>query len=60
MIGAHATILGNIEIGTGAKIGAGSVVLNPVPPHTTVAGVPAKIVGNPNCDKPAFNMDQVL
>lgn len=60
MIGAHATILGNIEIGCGAKIGAGSVVLDPVPPHTTVAGVPAKIVGCPNCDKPALNMDQVL
>lgn len=60
MIGANATILGNIEIGKGAKIGAGSVVLDPVPPHTTVAGVPAKIVGCPDCDKPALNMDQEL
>ncbi|NUF48950.1 serine O-acetyltransferase [Gilliamella sp. ESL0250] len=58
MIGAHSTILGNIEIGKGAKIGAGSVVLDPVPPHTTVAGVPAKVVGCPDCDKPALNMDQ--
>ncbi|WP_392563131.1 serine O-acetyltransferase [Orbus sturtevantii] len=60
MIGANATILGNIEIGKGAKIGAGSVVLDPVPAHTTVAGVPAKIVGCPGCDKPALNMDQEL
>lgn len=58
MIGANATILGNIEIGKGAKIGAGSVVLTPVPEHTTVAGVPAKIVGCPDCEKPALNMDQ--
>lgn len=60
MIGAHATILGNIEIGKGAKIGAGSVVLDPVLPHTTVAGVPAKVVGCPDCDKPALNMDQEI
>ncbi|VEA42691.1 serine acetyltransferase [Salmonella enterica subsp. enterica] len=39
MIGAGAKILGNIEVGRGAKIGAGSVVLQPVPPHTTAAGV---------------------
>ena len=58
MIGAGAKILGNIEIGAGAKIAAGSVVLNPVPPHTTVAGVPAKIVGTPSTDKPSLDMDQ--
>lgn len=45
LIGAGAKILGNIEIGTCAKVGAGSVVLENVPAHTTVAGVPAKIVG---------------
>ncbi len=58
MIGAGAKILGNIEIGKGAKIGAGSVVLQPVPPHTTVAGVPAKIIGKPCSDKPAVDMVQ--
>ena len=58
MIGANATILGNIEIGKGAKIGAGSVVLKPVPAHSTVAGVPAKIVGSTNCEKPSLDMDQ--
>lgn len=58
MIGAGAKVLGNIEVGAGAKIGAGSVVLNPVPAHTTVVGVPAKEVGHPQCDKPSLNMDQ--
>lgn len=58
MIGAGAKILGNIEVGRGAKIGAGSVVLQPVPPHTTAAGVPARIVGRPETDKPSMDMDQ--
>ncbi|MGQ7174435.1 serine O-acetyltransferase, partial [Escherichia sp. R-CC3] len=53
-----AKILGNIEVGRGAKIGAGSVVLQPVPPHTTAAGVPARIVGKPDSDKPSMDMDQ--
>jgi len=58
LIGAGAKVLGNVRIGDGAKIGAGSVVLNDVPPHTTVAGVPAKIVGHPETDEPALSMDQ--
>lgn len=58
MIGAGAKVLGNIEVGQGAKIGSCSVVLQAVPPHTTVAGVPAKIVGKPQSDKPAEDMDQ--
>jgi serine O-acetyltransferase len=44
VIGAGAKILGNIEVGTGAKIAAGAVVLTNVPPHATVAGIPAKIL----------------
>jgi serine O-acetyltransferase len=60
MIGAGAKVLGNIEIGVGAKIGAGSVVLEAVPAHTTVAGVPAKIVGVPSCDMPSLSMEQCL
>ncbi len=58
MIGAGAKILGNIEVGEGAKIGSCSVVLQAVPAHTTAAGVPAKIVGKPTTDKPSLDMDQ--
>lgn len=60
MIGAGAKVLGNIEVGCGAKIGAGSVVLQAVPPHTTVAGVPARVVGTPGCEKPSLDMNQGL
>jgi serine O-acetyltransferase len=61
LLGAGAKILGNIEIGEGAKVGAGSVVLENVPPHVTVAGVPAVVVGDvDDADEPAFNMNQQL
>lgn len=60
MIGAGAKILGNIKIGEGAKIGAGSVVLSEVAPHTTVAGIPARVVGRPRQAMPALEMDQKL
>ena len=58
LISTGAKVLGNIEIGTGAKIGAGSVVLSDVAPHTTVVGVPAKAVGKPRSDAPAETMEQ--
>lgn len=60
LIGAGAKILGRIEIGEGAKIGAGSVVLDDVEPHTTVAGVPAVVVGTSREENPAVAMDQSL
>jgi serine O-acetyltransferase len=60
LIGAGAKILGNIRIGEGSKVGAGSVVLGDVPPHSTVAGVPARIVGHPKTAKPALSMDQAI
>lgn len=58
MIGAGAKILGNIEIGRYSKIGANSVVLQPVPDHATAAGVPARIIGQSPAQKPAFDMNQ--
>ncbi|MEH6549092.1 MAG: serine O-acetyltransferase [Pseudomonadales bacterium] len=60
LISAGAKILGNIRIGEGAKIGAGSVVLQDVPAHTTVAGVPAKIIGKPSADQPALEMNHAI
>jgi len=58
LIGAGAKILGNVVIGEGSKVAAGSVVLTDVPPHTTVAGVPAVIVGKPDSEQPSLEMDQ--
>ncbi len=60
MIGAGAKILGNVEIGEGSKVGAGSVVLDNVPPHYTVAGVPAHIVGRTGVAEPSLEMNQRL
>lgn len=56
LLGSGAKILGNVEIGTGAKVGAGSVVLKDVPPHTSVAGVPAKVLGKMRDPSPAHDM----
>lgn len=63
MIGAGAKVLGNIEVGEGARIAAGSVVLEDVPPRCTVAGVPARRIGGPCCGEdvsPAETMEQRL
>ncbi|MCC6946429.1 MAG: serine O-acetyltransferase [Bradyrhizobiaceae bacterium] len=62
LIGAGAKILGNIEVGSCARVAAGSVVLKPVPPNTTVAGVPARVVGKSQCEEsaPARTMDQLF
>jgi serine O-acetyltransferase len=57
LLGAGAKILGNIEIGVGAKVAACSVVLRDVPPHTTVAGIPARVVGHCTTAEPALEMD---
>lgn len=60
LLAAGAKVLGPVEIGEGAKIGGGSVVLSDVPPHTTAAGVPARVVGRPVAEQPALDMDQKL
>jgi len=60
LICAGAKILGNIEIGHCARVAAGSVVLNSVPHNMTVAGVPARVVGEAGCAEPARSMDQIL
>jgi serine O-acetyltransferase len=60
LIGAGAKILGNVEIGEGARIGAGSVVVDDVPPHTTAVGVPARVVGRERCEDPAATMDHYI
>lgn len=60
LIGAGAKILGNVEIGACAKVGAGSVVLADVPPHCTVVGVPARVVGEPCEQEPALAMDHKI
>ncbi|SCB36139.1 serine O-acetyltransferase [Rhizobium hainanense] len=60
LIGAGASILGKIEIGANARIGAGSVVLKPVTRGTTVAGVPARVVRQDRSSEPSRTMDQVF
>ena len=60
LIGAGAKILGRVKIGEGAKIGAGSVVLDDVAARTTVAGVPAEVVGQTDEESPAMGMNQGL
>jgi serine O-acetyltransferase len=58
LLAAGCKVIGNIEVGEGAKVGAGSVVLDDVPPHVTVAGVPAKIVGRTAEAIPSHDMNQ--
>ncbi len=60
MIGAGAKVLGNIEVGCCSRVAAGSVVLKPVPPSSTVAGVPARVIGEAGCAEPARSMDQTI
>ncbi len=60
LIGAGAKVLGNIRVGNCSRVAAGSVVLQEVPPCKTVAGIPAKIVGEAGCEQPSLTMDQLL
>jgi len=60
MIGAGAKVLGNIHVGYCSRIAAGSVVLHDVPHNTTVAGVPARVIGEAGCSQPSVTMDQLI
>ena len=60
MLGAGAKVLGNISVGRCSRVAAGSVVLAEVPCCKTVAGVPARIVGEAGCDQPSATMNQLL
>jgi len=60
LISVGAKVLGNIEIGAGSRIGAGSVVLQAVPAGCTAVGVPAKVVGCAGCDTPSHEMDHII
>ena len=60
LIGAGAKVLGNIEVGHCSRVAAGSVVLSAVPNNKTVAGVPARIVGEAGCAEPARSMNQII
>ncbi len=60
LIGAGAKVLGNIRIGEFSRIAAGSVVLHDVPDCKTVAGVPARVVGDGGCAHPSRAMDHRL
>jgi len=60
LIGAGAKVLGNIKVGNCSRIAAGSVVLEEVPPCKTVAGIPARIVGEAGCDQPSVSMNHMF
>ncbi|WP_108484061.1 serine O-acetyltransferase [Oceaniglobus ichthyenteri] len=60
LIGAGAKVLGNIRVGHCSRIAAGSVVLEDIPPMKTVAGVPARIVGEAGCSQPSASMNHLL
>ena len=60
LIGAGATVLGNIRIGKCSRIAAGSMVIKEVEGNVTVAGVPARVVGVAGCSEPSRSMDQIL
>jgi serine O-acetyltransferase len=60
LLSVGAKVLGNIEVGEYSRVGAGSLVLKSVPPHCTVAGVPAKVIGCAGSERPSQDMNQLL
>ena len=59
MVSAGAKVLGSFTIGENSKIGAGSVVLEEVPPNSTVVGVPGRVVKRNNVSVPREDMNQI-
>lgn len=60
LLGAGATVLGNIKVGDCSRIAAGSLVIKPVPEKVTIAGIPGKVVGVAGCSEPSRTMNQIL
>lgn len=60
LLSVGAKVLGNIEVGEYSRVGAGSLVLKPVAPHCTVAGVPARVIGCKCPERPSQEMDQFI
>ena len=62
LLGAGASVLGNIQIGNGCQVGAGTLVISDLPPHCVAVGVPAKIIGSfeDDTEQPSINMNQMM
>ena len=61
LLGAGATVLGNVQIGDGCQVGAGTLVISDLPPHSVAVGVPAKIIGSfvDVTEQPSLSMNQM-
>lgn len=62
LLGAGATVLGNVRIGEGCQVGAGTLVISDLPPHSVAVGVPAKIIGSfiDVTEQPSNEMNQII
>jgi len=62
LLGAGATVLGNVVIGTGCQVGAGTLVISDLPPHSVAVGVPANIIGSfiDVTEQPSNEMNQMI
>jgi serine O-acetyltransferase len=62
LLGAGASVLGNIKIGEGCQVGAGGLVITDLPPHSVAVGVPVKIIGSfvDVTEQPSIEMNQMM
>ena len=61
LLGAGASVLGNIQIGDGCQVGAGGLVITDLPPHSVAVGVPVKIIGSfVDITQPSVEMNQMM